>query len=429
MNITKFTQKESYFKNTKIALGQNINWNNKNFDFSDQILQISGQGTFSVSLITDQEFEIFFVDDKENLNDAYAVILKIGLQETCFYELVKGKKNLLLKTDDKCFDAFIDCDREQTYWFSLDKEHQKLRFGKGYMLSKLIVFEYKFPNSVSVDWLSKLKYIGIQNIHSKFSSIYWRYPVTEDIPAMIIDNNQITLDDLDKNTSTVIEDLSHECIYLYSNVAGQKIQLNTSDFPDFASAINYSIVTPECLCYEKLKEKATEFGKFDPNETYLRITVGINKGDSPGIPFVLEIWPGGHYSPIHNHSDANAIIKVLHGSLTVEWFRSLNKQEMKYYDKSIAAEGQVTWLNDRQFQTHRLFNHNVKGNMCATIQCYMYNNSDTNHYEYFDYLDSDGNIQKYTPDSDWDYSEFKKCIHAEWQTYKQTISSIKYTAN
>lgn len=55
----------------------------------------------------------------------------------------------------------------------------------------------------------------------------------------------------------------------------------------------------------------------------------------------------------------------------------------------------------------------------------MYNNSDMNHYEYFDYLDSDRNIQPYKPDSDWDYSEFKKLIHAEWETYKQKISSIK----
>lgn len=358
------------------------------------------------------------------LGNASAVILKIGLQETFFYELVDGKKNELSKTDDKCSDAFIDRCRQQTYWFSLDKEYQKLRFGKGYMLSKLVVFEYKFPSSV--DWLSKLKYIGVKNIDStsfEHSSIYWRYPVTRDIPAIIVDHNQITLDDLDKNTAAVIEDLSNECIY--SNVAGQKIQLNTSDFPDFASAINFSIVTPGCLCYEKLQKKATEFGKCNLYETYLRITIGINKGDSPGIPFVLEIWPGGHYSPIHNHSDANAIIKVLHGSISVEWFRSLNKQEMQYYDKSIATAGQVTCLNDRQFQTHRLFNHNIKGNMYATIQCYMYNNFDTYHYEYFDYLDADGEIQPFKPDSDWDYLEFKQLIYTEWETYKQTISKIK----
>lgn len=40
---------------------------------------------------------------------------------------------------------------------------------------------------------------------------------------------------------------------------------------------------------------------------------------------------------------------------------------MKYYDKSIAAEGQIIWLNYRQFQTPKLFNHYIKGNMCATI--------------------------------------------------------------
>lgn len=126
MNIKKLTQKDSYFKNNKIVFDTNLKRNSENFYFSDQILQISGQGTFSITLNTDEEFEIFFVDNKENLNVIYAVSLKIGLQETYFYELVEGKKNQLSKTDDKSLDAFIDNDRKQTYWFSLDKEHQKL---------------------------------------------------------------------------------------------------------------------------------------------------------------------------------------------------------------------------------------------------------------------------------------------------------------
>jgi hypothetical protein len=38
--------------------------------------------------------------------------------------------------------------------------------------------------------------------------------------------------------------------------------------------------------------------------------LGYNLGDSPGVPYVLEIWPVGHYSPIQDHGDANAAIKV-----------------------------------------------------------------------------------------------------------------------
>ena len=41
---------------------------------------------------------------------------------------------------------------------------------------------------------------------------------------------------------------------------------------------------------------------------------------------------------------------------------------------------QVTWLDDRQFQTHQLCNHNINAStVCITIQCYMYNASDNSH--------------------------------------------------
>ena len=34
----------------------------------------------------------------------------------------------------------------------------------------------------------------------------------------------------------------------------------------------------------------------------------------------MEIWPVGHYSPVHNHSSANAIIRVFHGSINVSLY-------------------------------------------------------------------------------------------------------------
>ena len=39
------------------------------------------------------------------------------------------------------------------------------------------------------------------------------------------------------------------------------------------------------------------------------------RGTSPGEPFVLEIWPPGHYSPIHDHGLAYGVTRMLHGSL------------------------------------------------------------------------------------------------------------------
>ena len=43
------------------------------------------------------------------------------------------------------------------------------------------------------------------------------------------------------------------------------------------------------------------------------------------MPYVLEIWPGGNGSPIHNHGGACAIIKVLFGCLSVNLFNKLKQ--------------------------------------------------------------------------------------------------------
>ena len=52
--------------------------------------------------------------------------------------------------------------------------------------------------------------------------------------------------------------------------------------------------------------------------------------------------------------------------------------------------------------------------MTATIQCYRYPDNDTIHWEYFDYIDGDQKIKHFTPNSDWEYIEFRALIRAEW---------------
>ena len=53
-----------------------------------------------------------------------------------------------------------------------------------------------------------------------------------------------------------------------------------------------------------------------PQQCYIRVSVGLPSGCSPGIPYVMEIWPPGHFSPIHNHGNSFGIVRMLHGSLT-----------------------------------------------------------------------------------------------------------------
>lgn len=104
----------------------------------------------------------------------------------------------------------------------------------------------------------------------------------------------ITLDQLAIGSATVPENLSTECQRLYANVAGPKILIDTDDFPDFSQAIERSVNTEGLICQKLLKKKASEFGKEDYSSTYLRITLGADLGNSPGPPYVLEIWPALH---------------------------------------------------------------------------------------------------------------------------------------
>jgi hypothetical protein len=200
---------------------------------------------------------------------------------------------------------------------------------------------------------------------------------------------------------------------LYRCISGRRFVLDDREFPDFSKAIEYSIATPGCWCNTTLKKKATEFNKDKPNfaETYLRITLGQNNGESPGIPYVMEIWPAGHYSPVHNHGGADAVIRVLHGSIHVSLFPYLAASEPPFAVTRF-KEGDVTWISPTLNQIHQL--KNVDKKTCVTIQCYMYETEDTAHYDYFDYVDDGGKIDPYEPDSDMDFLAFKALMRQEW---------------
>ena len=64
------------------------------------------------------------------------------------------------------------------------------------------------------------------------------------------------------------------------------------------------MTTEGCLLHKTLK-----------NKPYLRITIGPSAKQSPGIPYVLEFWPPGSKSAVHNHGSVCAIIKVVFGTI------------------------------------------------------------------------------------------------------------------
>ncbi|CAF3697790.1 unnamed protein product [Adineta steineri] len=209
----------------------------------------------------------------------------------------------------------------------------------------------------------------------------------------------------------LLEGKNKPCQSLYNDIVGWKFQDDA--FPHLYEAIEHSVRNESGWCYKKLKEKPSKFGASDDRATYLRITVGSNMGTSPGVPYVLEIWPPGHYSPIHAHANTYGIIRVLYGEMNVTLYRTLSLKNTKPIHDTIIYENQVTWLSPGLNQVHKLKNQSPNKS-CITIQAYEYVSDEVSHYEYFDYIDNSGqSIHKFDPVSDLDYSEFKNIMITE----------------
>ena len=319
------------------------------------------------------------------------------------------------------------------YWFSLDSQNQRFFAGVGEARIETAIYSYQYSPKTKEEHRSIKDFLeSLTTVHYS-STIYMlriiRDPITQIIPLIVKDIDQLTMSDIASATYMPIVNLPTICQKLYNCIAGEKFVLDTPDFPDFTQAIEYSIRTPGMWCYQKLLDKSREFNPDKPNpiETYLRITLGQNNGESPGIPYVMEIWPIGHYSPIHSHANGNAIIRVLNGEIHVSLFPFLcaEKESVPPFGSAVFKKGDITWITPTLNQTHQLKNLETNTYTCITIQCYMYNDTSNTHYDYFDYLDDNGEKQQYEPDSDMDFIEFKKKIKEEWNHYNKKKNEEK----
>lgn len=304
-----------------------------------------------------------------------------------------------------------------TYWFSLDAQNLQLRAGIGEARIETMIYDYTLTGDHKANkaFLESLTYYKVSTDGTQPFRLI-RDPVTYRIPMAVKPMEELTMDHLALQSVLPSAALSAVAQQLHRCIAGKSFVLDTDDFPDFVQAIEYSIKTPTGWCYQKLRDKSTEFSKDKPNleETYLRITLGQNNGESPGIPYVMEIWPVGHYSPVHNHSEAHAIIRVLQGEIQVSQFPFLCPTGVDPFAINTFHKDQITWISPMLNQTHQLRNRKENTSTCITIQCYMYDGQDTGHYDYFDYVDANGVIQQYEPDSDMDFVDFKRLMKEEW---------------
>jgi hypothetical protein len=315
------------------------------------------------------------------------------------------------------------------YWLSLDAQNQSIKAGIGEPRLETMNYHYQFPHTCK-SFLESIVYISKRNESVRLLRIL-KDPVTDRIPLVIKDTQLLTMNDIAMGSYMPKSNLSITCQKLYDCISGKHFILDDIDFPDFSKAIEYSIATPGLWCNTTLANKSKEFNKDKPNilETYLRITLGKNNGESPGVPYVMEIWPIGHYSPIHNHAEANAIIRVLHGSIHVKLFPFLcaEKDGVPPFAETNFKKDEITWISKNLNQTHQLINLENSVETCITIQCYMYDENNKSHYDYFDYIDDNGHKKQYEPDSDMDFIDFKNLMKEEWTNKKHSKKSKKIT--
>lgn len=385
-------------------------------------LLIKGQGTIvvrlsEISLSKFPQFSVIF-GTGSSLQPGQAFIFEISNDFVVLYEGQEGSRKELL--NQKSTTIGIDKDPKCPYWFSLDSHNRKLIYGKGEIRKNTTLLECNYSPCLSTKqhdpyfWAHELQFVLLEGDASSID--VWRDPVVIDPPLAVVDSDKMTMDMAANYFATVPANLTLECQKLYANIAGKSFVLNTTDFPEFTDAIEQSIRDPRGWCHRKLKEKESEFGKEEKKMSYLRITMGVNQGNSPGVPFVLTIWPGGHYSPIHNHADANAIIRVLHGEVTVELFTFLSLYHQSPFMRKTLRTNDVTWLAPQYNQTHRVINHNENGPVSITVESYLYGLKDYVHQEYFDYIDNNAfKICQFNPTSDMDFLGFKKCMRDEWR--------------
>jgi hypothetical protein len=308
------------------------------------------------------------------------------------------------------------------YWFSLDAQNQQIYAGVGEVRLETCVYRYQVPfttddeRKANKKFLESLTSIVSLNINCVAPLRLLRDPVTASIPLLVKPTADLTMDAIATQLHMPHANLCATSQKLYSCMSGPLFRLDMDDFPTFSKAIERSINSPDGWCYKRLQDKSREFNKDKPNleETYLRITLGQNNGESPGVPYVMEIWPSGHYSPIHNHAGAEAIIRVLYGDIQVSMFPFLSGDSVEPFAVQEFTKDDVTWISPTLNQTHQLKNIHTD-RTCITIQCYMYDDNDVVHYDYFDYIDDKGQILQYEPDSDMDFVVFKARMKQEWE--------------
>ncbi|CAC5369313.1 unnamed protein product [Mytilus coruscus] len=296
-------------------------------------LSVNGQGTLVLTKNTHTPFLLSVEDEKGH----YRIFVKIEKDQVSFIKCFGDQDEVLSSVRKK--GSGIE-DGKISYWFSYDRDDLVLKYGKGYRMEETTILVHDFLQRIKpqegkkirenlypyfnaedkkfvrkYEFLDFVKYGGGLGVKEELVE-FERDPFITNSSPLVMDSSKVNLYYLDEGNYIFSASLPVACRELYENINGCCLNYSQEVTGVLLSdAIRYIIETKGCILNKRLEEKASGFGKRDIKGTYLSITLGQRLGKSPGVPYVLEIWPKGHYSPVHNHGNATAIIKVLFGSI------------------------------------------------------------------------------------------------------------------
>ncbi|KAF9459693.1 hypothetical protein BDZ94DRAFT_1120817, partial [Collybia nuda] len=137
---------------------------------------------------------------------------------------------------------------EDLYWLNVDKKNGNIRYGKTYRSASATFLAAKVDIGDNVKtpgpylWIKSLKYVSITSLAGNTLSIrpdlgmvsICMLPIVRDLPPLIAESADVTLEDLAVGTTTSIANLSLECQRLYANITGPGVKLDDKSFPDFS---------------------------------------------------------------------------------------------------------------------------------------------------------------------------------------------------
>lgn len=392
-----------------------IPWNPWESNCPTRSLLEAGQATILIRQTATIPFKVILSNASQLIDiqckEKYSIIVHVQKSEVTIGTLINGRVSL----HDTKFDPgqvlqLIEDNEEQTYWICLSKENLTVTFGIGEMRPSFGVLHAPL-DARHENLICQISYLHvvIKNVCKDFSTIA---DLREKIHFFLSDARLHEPSLLVLRPSTngsrfhsglALHHLPVRYRDLYHNLMHFKLADET--FPDLLPAIEYSIRSPHGWCHQRLFEKSQLFGRNQRKTTYLRLTHDR---------FVIEIWPPGHSSPVHQHQQASGMFRVLHGSLLIRLFPSLNlnpgsaTMSMEY----LLHQDQVTWMLPRWNQTHQMKNVELDSS-CLLIQSYEDERDPTK--EFIHYIDNTHReIKSIELASDMLFEAFRKKIKYEW---------------